>query len=163
MTSDDGREALRWTQGQLTTMAAIGEWAALGASVTVWTTRGRLTGRVGCYGSDWLGLYQEAAQVYLPIGRIALASAMVEPAMADEKPVVEVRTYNWMGCLRAFNAGEDVVTLELETGDHVQGRIAVVALDHVRVIQHERDEGALGPVVPLSAITCLWLSRSSHY
>lgn len=151
MSNDDAREALHWTQGKLSLAQAIGEWASMGAKVTLSLVRGSLCGRIAVCGTDWLCLHTASKEIFVPLSQIEYCWAEV-----SNGPAAPVKDQSWIGCLRGLNTSGTFVIVELGSGRQIQGRIAVVTPDHLRLIQHERDDGALGPIVPVQAITCLW-------
>lgn len=155
MSDADAREALHWAQGKLTLAQAIGEWAAMGAKVTVSLVRGELRGHIVVCGTDWLCLHTTTKEIFVPLSHIEYcwADIATEPAHV---PAALVKDQSWIGCLRGLNTSGTLVVIELASGRHMPGRIAVVTPDHLRLVQDERDDGALGPIIPVGAITCLW-------
>lgn len=151
MSSADAREALHWTQSKLSLAQAIGEWAAMGARVTLSLVRGELSGHIVVCGTDWLCLHTTTKEIFVPLSHIEYCWADV-----SNGPAAPMKEQSWLGCLRGLNTSGMLVVVELASGRHVPGRIAVVTPDHLRLVQHEGDDGALGPIIPLQAITCLW-------
>lgn len=151
MTSGDAREALQWAQGKLSFAQAIGEWSAIGAKVTVSLARGELRGPLAGCGTDWLWMRTSTKAIYIPHSQIEYISAI----LADCPPAPP-QALSWIGCLRDLSTQGVRVAIELGSGRQVSGQISAVTPDHLRLIEDERDDGTLGPIVPLKAITCLW-------
>lgn len=155
MSDADAREALFWTQGKLSLAQAIGEWGAMGAKVTLSLIRGELRGHIVVCGTDWLCLHTRTKEIFVPLSQIEYCWADIEPSPAI-RPAAPTKDQSWVGCLRGLNTSGALVVIELASGRQLPGRIAVVTPDHLRLVQDERDDGALGPIIPVRAITCLW-------
>lgn len=153
MDEHDAKEALRWAQGKLSTIDAIAEWAALGMQVSVGVRHGKFGGHVIEWGLDWLCVQTETKRVFIPARAIEYAQASVQGG-----PLGKFTGQTWMGCLRALNNNSRPLDLVVISGQQLKGLIGVVADDHIRLIQDTQDDGALGPIVPVWAITCLWHS-----
>ncbi|WP_336249233.1 hypothetical protein [Stomatohabitans albus] len=151
MDVSDAQEALRWAQGKRTLIQAIGEWSALGARVSVRMSGGTLVGFIAEWGEDWVCLTTSSKHIYIPEREIEFAEAEIGSSRPGR-----YRDQTWIGCIRSLNTSGGRVGIALRSGQLLYGIIAVVAKDHIRLIQQEGDDGALGPIVPVVAISCLW-------
>lgn len=146
----ESREALQWAQNKLTLPAVLREWASLGALITIGTDTGQVEGYAVELGSDWVGIRSATSRVYVPARSIEHASAS-----RIQGPPCSLRTHNWLGVLRSFEAEQCVVGIQLRSRQQLVGLLSVVAQDHVRLLVKADEDGALGPIVPFAAISYL--------